>query len=305
MSGAAPILAATDLSAPSRHAVERAGRLAARCGTALHVVHALELDALDSMRELMGLRVATAKVELEADARRRLSALISAAALPSSLSVEARLVSGTPLDVVTREANARDVSLVVLGAQGESFLRHAILGSTAARLLRKSGRFPILVVRQSPRDDYRAALVPVDFSPVSLSLIHAAQRWAPGATLVLLHAFELPYEGMLWRVGISAQELAQLVAADADRRRVRLHDLAASAGLRRSDYELRVLHGDPIQQILGMEQEIDAELIVLGKHGTHLTEELLLGSVTRHVLAQARGDVLVIADPRGGEGALT
>jgi CPA2 family monovalent cation:H+ antiporter-2 len=305
MSGAAPILAATDLSAPARHAVERAGRLAARSGATLHVVHALELDALDSMRDMLGLSVRTAKVELEADAQRRLTELLTDAALPSSLTVEARVVSGRPLDVVTSEASAREVSLIVVGAQGEAFLRHAMLGSTAARLLRTSGRHPVLVVRQSPRDDYRAVLVAVDFSPVSLSLIHAAQRWAPGATLVLLHAFELPYEGMLWRVGISAQELTRLVAADVDRRRERLHELAAAAGLRRSDYQLRVLHGDPTQQILGMEQEVDAELIVLGKHGTHLTEELLLGSVTRHVLAQARGDVLVIADPRGGDGALT
>ena len=36
-----------------------------------------------------------------------------------------------------------------------------------------------------------------------------------------------------------------------------------------------------------------ADLIVLGKHGTGMVEELLLGSITTHVLAQARPDVLV------------
>jgi nucleotide-binding universal stress UspA family protein len=304
MSDEAPILAATDLSAPARHAVARAGRLAARSGRALHVVYALELAALDSLRDLLGLALPAAKVELEANVRERLAGLLSDAALPRGLHAEARVVSGTPLDVVTREADAVDASLLVLGAQGESFLRHAILGSTAARLLRKSGRRPILVVRESPRDDYRTVLVAVDFSPVSVQLIHASQRWAPGAVLVLLNAFELPYEGMLGRVGITAHEVTRLVMADVDRRRARLHDLAAVAGLRQGDFQVRVLHGDPTQQILGMEQEVDADLIVLGKHGTHLTEELLLGSVTRHVLAQARGDVLVIADPRGGDGPL-
>jgi nucleotide-binding universal stress UspA family protein len=32
---------------------------------------------------------------------------------------------------------------------------------------------------------------------------------------------------------------------------------------------------------------------VLGKHGQSATEELLLGSVTKHVLAEGRSDVLI------------
>jgi len=305
VSAAAPILAATDLSAPARHAVERAGRLAARSGSALHVVHALELDALDSLRELLGRALPLAKVELEADAKRRLAESLADAMLPRGIVAEARVVPGAPLEVVCSDAAAVDAALVVLGAQGESFLRHAMLGSTAARLLRTSGRRPVLVVRQSPRDDYRTVLVAVDFSPVSPQLILAARRWAPDATLLLLNAFELPYEAMLWRAGIASQEVTRLVVVDVDRRRERLHALAAGAGLRPDEYEVRVVRGDPTQQILRMEQEGDADLIVVGKHGTHLTAELLLGSVTRHVLAQAHGDVLVVADPRPGEGALT
>ena len=47
-----------------------------------------------------------------------------------------------------------------------------------------------------------------------------------------------------------------------------------------------------------MEQEVDADLIVVGKHGAHIAEELLLGSVTKHVLAESQCDVMVICDPR-------
>lgn len=47
-----------------------------------------------------------------------------------------------------------------------------------------------------------------------------------------------------------------------------------------------------------MEQEEDCDLIVVGKHGEHLTERLLIGSVTQHVLAESQGDVLVITDER-------
>ena len=67
---------------------------------------------------------------------------------------------------------------------------------------------------------------------------------------------------------------------------------------RRAEYWGRVIHGDPAQQIIAMEQEVDADLIVVGKHGSHIAEELLLGSVTKHVLAESQCDVLVICDPR-------
>ena len=57
------------------------------------------------------------------------------------------------------------------------------------------------------------------------------------------------------------------------------------------------------QQIIAHEQEHSADLILIGKHGTELTEELLLGSVTRRVLSESRSDVLVIPDPRRAENA--
>lgn len=40
------------------------------------------------------------------------------------------------------------------------------------------------------------------------------------------------------------------------------------------------------------------DLVVMGKHGTHVTEELLLGSVTKRVLAESHADVLVVVDDR-------
>jgi nucleotide-binding universal stress UspA family protein len=39
--------------------------------------------------------------------------------------------------------------------------------------------------------------------------------------------------------------------------------------------------------------EIDADLMILGKHGKSLGEQLLLGSVTLHMLSECRCDVLV------------
>jgi len=54
-----------------------------------------------------------------------------------------------------------------------------------------------------------------------------------------------------------------------------------------------VVHGAPILQIIEHEQSLDIDLIAMGKHGQSLLEELLLGSVTKHVLAYSSSDVLI------------
>jgi len=298
------ILAATDLSAPARHAVERAYLLAANAGSELHILYALELDALDALRDLFGANLSSTKAALEADARERLAQLVTDPSRHRAIHAKMRVVSGAPLAVVTSEAEVLDAGLIVLGARGESFLRHVTLGSTAARLLRKAVRRPVLVVKQPPHENYRKILVAVDFSPASLLAIQTARQWAPDAALVLLHAFELPFEGKLSFAGVEEKIIRQYVHAGIETRRNKLHELAALAGLSIADYSARVIHGDPSQQIIAMEQEYDADLIAVGKHGAHITEEMLLGSVTKHVLAEAQGDVLVIADSRHADDIL-
>jgi nucleotide-binding universal stress UspA family protein len=301
----ARILAATDLSAPARHAVARAFRLAASGGSELYILCVLELDLLEmSLQEILFGDVSSIKAALIEDARERLDQLSSNPAIHRGVTAHPRVVVGHPLSVIAAEADALDADLVVLGARGESFLRHALLGSTAARLLRKSARHPVLVVKQLPRDDYRSVLVAVDFSPVSDQAIRLARQLAPTADLVLLHAFELPYEGKLTFAGVDEQVIRQYVTTGSEIRRKRLHDLAAAAGLAPTEYSARVCHGDPSQQIIAMEQEYDCDLIVVGKHGTRIAEELLLGSVTKHVLAQSQCDVLVIPDRRPAESEL-
>jgi len=292
------ILVTTDLSAPARHAVERAFRLAAEMNGRLCILHVMELDALDSLREMLGDDMFAVKAALNSDAHARLEQLTRDPAMHRGVAAQTRVASGNPLATISDTADALDTDLLVLGARGDSFLRHTLLGSTAARLLRKSLRRPVLVVKQAPHEAYRSVLVAVDFSPVSSHVIRMVRQLAPHADLTLLHAFELPYEGKLAFAGVDEQIIRRYVATEGEVRHKRLHDLAATTGLAPVDYSARVVHGDPAQQIITMEQEVDADLIVVGKHGTHVAEELLLGSVTKHVLAESQCDVLVICDPR-------
>ena len=207
------ILAATDLSAPARHAVERAFDLAASANCELYILNAIELDSLDSLRELLGGDVLAVKAALKCDAHDRLGQLTGNAAINRGVVPHTCVADGNPFATIAAEAEVLNADLVILGARGESFLRHTLLGSTAARLLRKSSRQPVLVVKQPPHEAYRSVLIAVDFSPVSLSAIRLAKQVAPGADLVLLHAFELPYEGKLTFAGVDEQLIRQYVTA--------------------------------------------------------------------------------------------
>lgn len=54
-----------------------------------------------------------------------------------------------------------------------------------------------------------------------------------------------------------------------------------------------VLHGDASTRILEEEQQQDCDLIVMGKRGRGGLEEMLLGSVSKHILMQSSADVLI------------
>lgn len=149
----------------------------------------------------------------------------------------------------------------------------------------------MLVVKQAPRGQYRTVLVPVDFSASSIRSIRHAQAIAPHAEIVLLHAFEEPFEGHLRYAGVDEEVINhyRVVAKQEATRKIRA--LSVDAGL--PPTRLIVIHGDPSLRIIEQEQEQDCDLIVMGKHSESVLEELLVGSVTKHVLADSQCDVLV------------
>jgi nucleotide-binding universal stress UspA family protein len=78
-----------------------------------------------------------------------------------------------------------------------------------------------------------------------------------------------------------------------------LAGLAREAGLDGDRWTPLTPHGlDPWKQIVEQEQEQDCDLTVIGRHGRHALEALLLGSTTNMVIAEGRVDVLVSVTPQ-------
>lgn len=287
------LLVATDLSAPSRHAAQRAALLAQQAGARLELAHVLERGALDELRRLFDDDGEAAQGRVREQAREALSLLAAEIGEPLGVSAGQHLLEGAVLESIGAQADLLDAALLIVGAHGSGFMRHWLLGATAERLLRITRR-PILVVRQVPRETYRSVIVAVDFSAWSLRAIRLAQAVAPRARLILLHAYDVPFEGKMRLAGVDDDMIKRYVAKAHQEAFLRLKQSAREAGIPAS-WQPQVIHGDAATVILQQEEEEGADLIVLGKHGTGMVEELLLGSVTKHVLTEARCDTLVAA----------
>ncbi len=286
------IVAATDLSAPARHAAERAALVSQEIGTTLDLLHVANLAPLERLRQLMSGASEELQERVLDMARGRLHELAASLLKRYGVTAGTQVVSGSLLAELASKVDQTDASLLVCGAKGESVIRHMLLGSTAERLLSSTG-CPVLVVKQAPRDDYRSLLVPVDFSPHGLRAIRHARAIAPKAELVLMHAFEVPFEGHLRYASVDDATINHYRIVAKQEATQKLRQLCEDAGL--SPYAVRtiVVHGDRVLRIVEQEQEQDCDLIVMGKRGEGGIENLLIGSVTKRVLAECQGDVLV------------
>ena len=291
MTHLASIVAATDLSAGARHALDRAARIAHDHGAALTLVHVLAGGAIDALRRWVVDGAAAQAVQ--DDARERLDLLADELHQRHALQVDARLLLGHVVPHVSQLAESLGADLIVTGARGSGFVRAGMIGSTAERIARRSPQ-PVLMVRQMVHEPYRRVLVPVDFSPWSLAALRLADRIAPQATLVLMHAVSVPFLGRMQLAGVSDAVIAHYRAAAHAEARHQLHALAERSGLPPQRLQVATTHGaDPWMSIVEEEQSRDCDLVVIGRQGRHALDELMFGSTTRTVLAECSADVLV------------
>jgi nucleotide-binding universal stress UspA family protein len=208
---------------------------------------------------------------------------------------EARVVIGDVVPAIAKAAAGAD--LLVLGARGVNPLRDVILGTTAERLLGSCGG-PILVVRAAPQGGYRRVLAAVDLQPGCEAALRAALLLGGNATARALHVYDVPFEGMLQRAGVSREVVKQhrLRAHRAATARIAALSRAACGDPHR--FVGITQHGPAAAGIVQSQQKTGADLLVLLKRARSPAEKLILGSVTRHVLADVRCDVLLVPEAK-------
>jgi nucleotide-binding universal stress UspA family protein len=280
---------ATDFSADATRSVQRAALLASALGARLEVLHVVDASALAQASALLAGKQGC-KAECLESARRKLDGTVDAMDVSTPPSIHARVRVGNVLDEILRASQASD--LLVLGARGQHRMRAAILGTTSERLLQK-GRGTLLVVKKPARHAYRRVVASIDFSADSLAALQAALRVAPGAHFTLVHAYDVEFEGMLWRGNVPKATVDGFRRDARTSALAKMHSVGVKLGVAEARLDKVATRGYPPRVILDTAKRKDADLIVIGKQGRSVLERLLIGSVTRHVLGESRCDVLV------------
>ena len=290
------ILVATDLSSHAGRAETRAAMLAQSLGAGklvlMHVVPRLPLEALTRIFDRTPLE--TEQKLLDA-ARADLAERARHLGEKFGLAIGTAVRIGRPYVEIAKEAEALDAELVVVGGYGAHLMRELFLGATAEKVLRKSRR-PVLVVKQEPLSPYKRLLVPVDFSPSSARALDWAQAVAGGAETTVVHVYEAPYESTLRYASVEDKVIEGYQAAARQQAQDAMRAFLAPRRAAGTDFLQRMLHGHPAAGIRELAEEMRPDLIVMGKHGQTEIEELLLGSVTKHVLFETHCDMLVATE---------
>lgn len=290
------ILAATDFSGSSISALKRGFLIAKAAGARYSVVHAIDNGALTSLRRLFDETFDPFSKTFEEKAWKQLGEVVSGASQDCGIYAELRLENGPAWAAVCSIADSTDAGLIVIGAHGGGFLSQSTIGSTVSRILHQSGQ-PVLIVKRQPVQAYKRVLVAVDFSPVSAATVSLARAIAPEATIILMHAFDEP----LFEEILEYDDGEHIVDRYRERAHRELQALAAASRLSASEISIHVVQGDPKQEIVAHANKLGCDLIVMGKHGSGVIDELLLGSVAKRVLTDAESDMLIIVDAREPE----
>lgn len=288
------IIAATDFSAPAEHATIRAARIAQQQGVRLQLLHSLEEG--DWLQRLMD----SSHGAFSREHWRRSAQLAMAQAcgrVQGAVQVPVdQEVADEPLGVALdrlEEGAAR--SLVVIGAHGGQGTREALLGSTADRLLR-SGRRPVLLVRNAPAQGYERVALATDFSTASRDAAALGLALTPGAGHFLFHANQLPPDRDLAFASRSAETLALFRGEASARVAQALAGLADGLGPAAAAITRAPREGPAARALAAFVREAQLDLVVIGTRPRARWEANLLGSTALFAVTSLPCDVLLVPE---------
>jgi universal stress protein A len=152
MTGPARILVPIDFSPTSDVALRYGRDLAKTFGATLHVLHAVgDAVTLGAVPPAYGPELGSVVVELEADARRRVSELVEPDRADGLTVTDSVVSAMSPSNAIVTYAKEHDIDLIVMGTHGRGAVAHFLLGSVTESVVR-SAPCPVLTVRHAERD---------------------------------------------------------------------------------------------------------------------------------------------------------
>ena len=197
---------------------------------------------------------------------------------------------------IIETAGESGVSLIVIGARGNSPMEGILLGSVSQAVLRHS-RTNVLIMRHKIIGEMKAktyemfcpmilfrVLCPVDFSLYSDRSIALAGATPGVGEIILLHV--VSQGGTEAEIDDAVQKAKGQIEA--------IRDILATKGIK---VRTIVRTGNPTIEITRIADEEDVSVIWMSSHGKGWFRELLLGSTAYTVAMNAKRPVIIIRKP--------
>ena len=286
------LLAATDFSESAGLALDRAVSLASlHPDASLTLMHVQAAEGFEVVRQMFSAEVEKIEQALAADAAGRLQSLAVTCEEVLERKVDKLLSRGRAESEIVAAAQ-ESVDLILMGERGKA--SSPFLGGTIERVLQRTN-CSVLAVKQPVAGPYRRLLVGVSSGGGPPTAAELAFLLNPGSDIILLHAFEAPFEDRFRRAGaaeswVTDYQVQSERAAEQEMERWGSRLEAAGIQARRL-----VVRGSPAASILEYGRSLAADLIVVGKRKRSVLGGLLFGDVARQVTVESTADVLVAA----------
>ncbi len=273
-------LVATDLSARSDRALQRAVALAHERTSEVNVLHVVDGSLPEPMLS-----------QHEAAAKSAISDQITSLGLGGEGVIRTSVVRGQDYIDIVKQADSLQASMIVLGVPRQT--GRGMFGGTTAEKITRSSRVPVLLVRSPVVRSYQRVLVAVDLSVHSRRALQIAAQLVPKSEFFLVHASHEPFIGFLGRDTIEEyvrdkqQAFRLMVERD-------IGELNERFGSSAPGCVLIFNRGMPQTVIQNQIEELKPDLVVVGTHGRTGIAGTMLGSVAEDVLADAPVDVLAV-----------
>lgn len=286
------IIVATDFSNAADLAVMRAAQLAKNLSAGLHLVHVVHpLDLYAGSELSFDFQMHYQQVQQE-HIKTQLESLAIKIGEQFAIKVHHCTLIGRAHTEIVNHANSVNGGLIVAGAQGEHSILEKLLGSTALRLI-KLASCPVLIVKNKNNipTNYQQVVAAVDFSVGSQEVPALASLIAPNAHIEALLIFDSNQEAHMYKAGMDESLLAKYREQALVEAQKKLDALITLQS--KHFFSSLIRSGYPPKEICTHAKEVNADLIVIGKHNKNNLEDWLLGSVTKAVVYGAECDVLL------------
>lgn len=281
------ILLATDLSGRGDRALDRATQLAVQWGAELTIVHALEGEGLD-LPEYSGLPSWRQPPDPASVVERQIREDVRGSCPPLRILVE----EGPAVQVILEAAAREGVDLIVLGLGRQRPFGVGGVGKTIDELFRRAP-VSVLVVKRRPNGPYGHLLVGADFTPEARHGLEVAARLFPDAYKAVMHAYEMPYRGLLIDTQLG-RDFGELETST-------LRDFLAEADLPPGqDAQIFPLieHGPPEVMLSAYVMERNADLTVIGAYERSKLFHMVVVGKGPRIVESVPSDVLVVRAER-------